>query len=167
MPGPEDLRTPEKPPLRPPEAYEKLLDPERRLPEVSFVLAAQETEEGSSPEERQEFLYFDVSRHDAEEEPVLTATVVVLVPYGEAYLYDIGLTDTNNRDQGYGKAAYLELVKYFSARQLRFRSGISLSKSAWKIWEWMRKKGAARLVHDRGTNEDNEDFYSYSDYEII
>ena len=58
MPGPEDSRTPEKerPPLRNPEAYEALLNPERTLPEVTLLLTAQETEDGASPEEKQTML---------------------------------------------------------------------------------------------------------------
>ena len=153
--------------FRNPNEYRKLLDPDNTLPPVNLALHGEDPGENNEPR----IEYYELRRL-GDGTAFGHANLVITDATQQAFLEDIGIDERAMLGKGFGRSAYVELVKMLATRELRLRSGvdqgkkIGLSREAWEIWEWMREKGVARLVEDRGTTG-NQQTYSYSLYEII
>lgn len=100
-------------------------------------------------------------------EEIGTATLNISnPPKGEssAYLNTIEINE-ELRGQGYGKSAYIEIIKMLGG--VKLKSGFQLSRGSEKVWEWLATNGLARKINGGVTNEDAENAgYSSAEYEI-
>ncbi len=90
-------------------------------------------------------------------------------PKGEAFAY-LNTVNINEelRGRGYGKAVYLELIKFLAAVKLKTSENFGLSRGAYKIWEWLSLNGLAIKIAEGEVNEATDnDQYSTAEYETI
>ncbi|OGZ68671.1 MAG: hypothetical protein A3D44_04125 [Candidatus Staskawiczbacteria bacterium RIFCSPHIGHO2_02_FULL_42_22] len=101
-------------------------------------------------------------------EEIGTATLNISSPKkGEAsaYLNTINIKE-ELRGRGYGKSAYLEIIKLLGS--VKLKSGFGLSRGTKKIWDWLLLNGLARKLDEGIVDEATENAgYSSAEYEII
>ncbi|MBP9816854.1 MAG: hypothetical protein KBD05_02395 [Candidatus Pacebacteria bacterium] len=147
-----------KPPVRSPEVYQSLLDPENALPAVT--LREEALSDVKSP-------WRSMKIYNSNGDAVGVVMVSDTNVPGTTFIVDIRLFEGHENNR-YGRSAYVTLVKQLASEGTRLLSGNSLSRDALDEWEWMVKKGAARLVLYREPNESAKNRgYSTSLYEII
>lgn len=152
-----------RPPVKGPEHYGKLLDPDRALPIVSIEEKYRVSETGIT--------HFGVSDKKG-------------VPIGEFELFIRGLPDDKERTAWingiqiipalrrrqlkYGRAIYAGIVQMLVERNIRLFVATKLSRGSKPIWDWMTDAGAARMTDPGVTDEtvENEQ-YSTAKYEIV
>ena len=84
-----------------------------------------------------------------------------------AYLNTIKITGKEH-GRGYGKAAYIELMRWLNKHGLTLISGYRLSRGAAKIWESLTGQGLAIKVDEGVIDETAESGgYSTAQYEAV
>jgi hypothetical protein len=90
---------------------------------------------------------------------------ISLPPKGEpsAYLNSIKINE-DMRGQGYGKSAYLEIIKFLGDIKLKTEDNFGLSDGAAKIWEWLELNGLALKIE---ASEDMDNKNNKTEYTTL
>jgi hypothetical protein len=152
----------EKPPLRTPEEYENLLDPEHTLPKIQIEELPNKMRGSLIPTE---FKIRDEQGNEIGELTLLTSRP----KNKEATASIAGIrVDVTHLGKGFGRSTYVQLVKRLVAEQVRLQTGVQLSRGSKPIWDWMVERGVARQTSEGQINEETENAaYSSAEYEII
>lgn len=132
-------------PTRTPEYYEQRLNPDKKLPPV--VIEKVKTFRNDPQEHREfstttKFLIKNVDNQTVGNFSLDVDTLVTKEPTASFSSFWLE-TDPDFRRQGYGRATYLEILKYLG--EVKLKSGVLDNYSqATKIWNWLVEKGVAR-----------------------
>lgn len=136
------------------------------LPEVGIELIAPNRESKGT------FKSQDLLIKDKHGEVIGHATVNVSRPKTgepEAYLNTISINEElRGQGYGYGKAAYLEIIKMLAGIKLKTKNNFGLSRGTFKVWEWLCLNGIAVKTAEGKINDSAENIgYSTAEYETI
>lgn len=128
--------------------YEKRLNRKKKLPLITL-----RQHEKSTPSHEGDDVQFDILNSKGE----YVGGLVVNMPNvsNPDTVPSVGFIEAFKKGQGYGRAAYKELIKFLSEKKLKLKSGY-LNPSSEPVWEWLVKEGVARITRPGIRKADQE-----------
>jgi hypothetical protein len=155
--------SPDRTPLKRPEHYGKLLDPDRALPFVEIEEKYRVSETGIthfavSGKKRKPIGEFELFIKGFPDDAERTAFIngIKIIP------------DLRRKQLKYGRAIYAGIVQMLAEKNIRLFVGTKLSRGSKYNWDEMTRAGAARMTDPGVTDETVENKgYSTAKYEIV